>query len=195
MEKCASCKKYGNCSILIELGETEKRLLLGVEIKQCGHYQSNNPPFHRGHWRYEMLDNKTNKELIDAWDRGESVWSIEMGGLGPGYEQCIQICIFELVRDMQDKPLPTEETWRDWGRETITRLDKDLGFSGAQVGVAKSIAHVILKDGYQATIDKAHIEIPDRLIQVSKNYPRISDAPTPSASLKGGASASVNDTE
>ena len=39
-------------------------------------------------------------EWLRRWDAGEGVWSIEMGGIGPGYEQCIQITAAEILRYM-----------------------------------------------------------------------------------------------
>lgn len=30
-------------------------------------------------------------DLLKRWDAGDPIWSIEMGGLGPSHEQCIQI--------------------------------------------------------------------------------------------------------
>ena len=40
----------------------------------------------------------TAAELVAAWDRGDLVPTIEMGGLGPGYEQAIQVLMIELLR-------------------------------------------------------------------------------------------------
>jgi hypothetical protein len=37
-------------------------------------------------------------ELIEAWDRGETITTLTMGGLGPGYEQAIQIAAVEFAR-------------------------------------------------------------------------------------------------
>ncbi len=115
-------------------------------------------------------------EQLRRWDAGESIWSVEMGGLGPGYEQAIQTLAIEIVRDNLGKPLPTQETWNNWGDSTITRIDYQLpdgkwscgGFSGAQVGAAKGIALRWLRDGPQQAHDSAPA---DRRIQVSKFWP------------------------
>lgn len=114
-------------------------------------------------------DAKTIMDIILEWDAGNTIWSIEMGGLGPGYEQAIQLLFVELVRDMKDTPLPTDETFGEWGNETVTRIDKTCGgFSGAQVDAAKMIAYRMLRDGPQ----KFYQSIPkDRRIQVSKFFP------------------------
>jgi hypothetical protein len=84
----------------------------------------------------------TAHEQVARWDEGRTIWSIEMGGLGPGYEQAIQVLAVEITRDNLDKELPGEENYRDWGDDTVHRIDKQCGgFSGAQVGAAKQIAY------------------------------------------------------
>ena len=45
---------------------------------------------------------KTLRELLSQWDRGEAVWSVSMGGLGPGYDQAIQILVMEILRDFAE---------------------------------------------------------------------------------------------
>ena len=113
-------------------------------------------------------------EVIQQWDRGGTVWTIEMGGIGPGYEQAIQLLFIELLRDHQSKPLPTDDLFSTWGDETVSRIDKDCGgFSGAQVGAAKQIAYRMLRDGPV----KFHSSIPeDRRIQISKFFPHLEPA-------------------
>lgn len=46
------------------------------------------------------------REQLRQWDGGGAIWSIEIGGLGPGYEQAIQVLAIEIVRDEIDKPMP-----------------------------------------------------------------------------------------
>lgn len=60
-------------------------------------------------------------DLIENWDAGQPCWTVEMGGLGPGYEQVIQIAMVELVRDNLGKPLPEPESDEadSWGDETL----------------------------------------------------------------------------
>ncbi len=82
------------------------------------------------------------KEQLRRWDAGESIWSIELGGLGPGYEQAIQVLAIEIVRDYLDKPLPDKEAWSTWADDTVHRVNKHCGgFSGAQVDAAKKLAY------------------------------------------------------
>lgn len=121
------------------------------------------------------------KEQLRRWDAGDSIWTIEMGGLGPGYEQAIQILAIEIVRDYLGKPLPNEGSqWSAFGFDTVQRIDRKLpdgrfscgGFSGAQVGAAKNLAFLWLKEGPQ----KLQQDVPlDRHIQVSKFWPRVAE--------------------
>lgn len=119
----------------------------------------------------------TAADALDRWDEGKTVFTIEMGGLGPGYEQAIQVLVFEIVRDYlgKEQTFPPEDSpeFADFsskfGDETVHRINKKMGgFSGAQVGAAKQIAYRGLVMGWEAMIKS----IPqDRLIQVSKSFP------------------------
>jgi hypothetical protein len=113
---------------------------------------------------------ETCEEALARWDRGEPVFTAEMGGLGPGYEQCIQIMAFEAIRGVIGKELPAEKEplnklFDDAMKESVARLHP----SGAQFGAAKNLAYCVLSRGYR----KALLELPeDRLIQVSRELPR-----------------------
>lgn len=118
---------------------------------------------------------ETVADVVAAWDRGETVWSVEMGGLGPGYEQCIQVLMIELLRDLDGKTLPEtedKEAWRSLGDSVVDQLNETLHFSGAQVGVAKSVAFRILRIGYVLALDEIKRRDPSRLIQISNVWPR-----------------------
>lgn len=121
----------------------------------------------------EALYGRTAKDLLTRWDEGKSVFSLERGGLGPGYEQAIQVLAIELVRDSINAPIPEvpAPSWGDW---TVHRIDKACGgFSGAQVSAAKWLAWKWLTIGPMALIalakEQGHTE---DLIQVSKFWPR-----------------------
>lgn len=119
------------------------------------------PPFHP----------ETAADALARWDSGETVFTIEMGGLGPGYEQAIQMLVFEIIRDNITKPLPEpkSEESKTWGDATVTRCDDQAGgYSGAMVGAVKHLAYRALRDGWEKTLNSAPI---DRYIQVSKNWP------------------------
>ena len=121
-------------------------------------------------------------EQLRRWDAGETIWTLEMGGLGPGYEQAIQILAIEILRDNVGKPLPvTKEEQRTWGDATISRIDYQLpdgsyscgGYSGAQVGAAKNLAYHWISEGPAAVLEKAG---DDRRIQCSKFFPKAPEA-------------------
>jgi len=113
---------------------------------------------------------------VATWDSGGTIWSIEMGGLGPAYEQAIQILAIEIIRDEMANPLPVLPYGR-WGYATVSRIDAPDpvtgkcacgGFSGAQVSAAQLIAYRFLSFG-AVGFDKF---IPkDRRIQVNRFYP------------------------
>lgn len=125
--------------------------------------------------------------LVKAWDDGEIIWSIEMGGLGPGYEQAIQITAMEILRYMLAHPPDWEKIDADpedapYGSRAWDvyrdEMDKslfgegnpceELGLSGAQFSAACNIAVVFLRNGYQEGLAKAP---DDRRIQVSRSFP------------------------
>lgn len=129
-----------------------------------------------------MVDIKrsTNEEVLAAWDKGEPVWTIEMGGMGPGYEQCIQIMVFEMLRAMLADPFDWSEErdpkeWRDY----VDKIDKTsavmnavdkLHPSGAQFNAAINLAAIFARNGY---VEGMKMAPDDRHIMVSKNFPSI----------------------
>ena len=118
-------------------------------------------------------------DWLARWDRGETVWSVEMGGFGPGYEQCIQIAAAEILRVLlvngYDAALWVEkEEWKRVRAEIDAAVFavpsvSALGLSGAQFGAAMNLATIIYRRGpREALTDDA---VKDRLIQVSKRFP------------------------
>jgi hypothetical protein len=135
-----------------------------------------------------MLDwrGKTNEEALAAWNNDESVWSVECGGLGPGYEQCIQLMAFEMLRAMVENP---PEDWTAFEAESddatklwkayhdkigsdpkVEHVVKTLRVSGAQFGAAMQIAIIFARHGYSQGLEKAP---KDRLIQVARTFPTL----------------------
>lgn len=118
-------------------------------------------------------------DWLRRWDEGRSVWSVEMGGLGPGYEQCIQITAAEVLRHLLDK----QYDWFKWSNEADWARDRDairaygfanetikkLGISGAQWGAAVNLASMFYRQGPRGVM--ADERIKDRHIQVSKGFP------------------------
>lgn len=118
----------------------------------------------------------TNEELLAAWDAGQPVKLVEMGGLGPGYEMCIQLMGMEWLRFMGEiKPdLDDVELLRakrdEWDAVILKRIEPlglrdNYGPSGAQWGAARNIGMVIHKNGYEKAMSMVET---DRHITVTK---------------------------
>lgn len=125
---------------------------------------------------------QTAKDALARWDDGKTVFTIEMGGIGPGYEQAIQCLVFEIIRGNLDTKLPPESDktalksfWDTFGDADIHRVNDQYGYSGAQVGAAKQIAYRALRDGWEKMLESAP---DDRKIQVSKHFPGMKEATT-----------------
>lgn len=124
---------------------------------------------------------ETAAQLVDAWDRGEIITSIEMGGIGPGYEQAIQLATIEVCRELQGVELPEEEEEKDIAlvnllfREALYRVEGrlNLGLSGAQAAAIINLSYRYLKAGHAATLQSARAQPieQDRFIQVSNTWP------------------------
>lgn len=129
------------------------------------------------------MEHKTAQEMLSAWDAGDLINSIEMGGLGPGYEQAIQIAAVEMAREGMDVPLegPKEGHWAIWDEvcnRALKKNDETLGgLSGAQYGAAKWLAwNWVHRGGPAALLERAKENGEgDRQIMVSKAWPK--DAP------------------
>lgn len=122
------------------------------------------------------------KDCIDwlkRWDAGQLVWSISMGGFGPGYEQALQIACTEILRIMIKKNFDhatwkLEEKWKS-DRKTIEaeadiKLDK-LGLSGAQFGAALQLATKLYMHGPREIMKMDAVK--DRHIQIGKHFPTL----------------------
>lgn len=117
-------------------------------------------------------------EWLKRWDSGRSVWTIEMGGLGPGYEQGIHVLCAEVLRVWIDQKIDaTKWTEADEWKKAHEIADKHcialpaidaLCLSGAQWGAAINIAHHLYKRGPRNVM--ADPEVKDRHIQVSKGF-------------------------
>lgn len=110
-------------------------------------------------------------EALAWWDAGESVFTVEMGGLGPGYEQAIHVTVFEILSRLLTVTLPEDkDKLNDLLDEAAhgANRDKGLRLSGAQAGAAKSLAYQYLIRPWQEVLNEVES---DRRIQVSKNFP------------------------
>jgi len=118
-------------------------------------------------------------DWLKRWDDGRSVWSIEMGGMGPGYEQCIHITAAEILRHLLECQYDVAK-WDDresWERDhkeietagvANTRISA-LGLSGMQWGAAMSLALQFYRRGPRAVMTDESIK--DRHIQVQRTFP------------------------
>lgn len=131
--------------------------------------------------RQREMYGATVEDWLARWDEGRTVWTIEMGGLGPGYEQAIQITVAELVRHMIEAAY-VADAWQDekvWkqDRETIEKAAfanetiSNLGLSGAQYGAALNVATNLYRRGPLAVFTDKRVK--DRMIQASKNFPAV----------------------
>ncbi len=121
----------------------------------------------------------TAAEWLARWDAGELVHTIEMGGLGPGYEQCIHVTAAEILRywlaeKVDHTTWSEQEKWDETRKATskavcaIPAID-DLGLSGAQWGAAVSIASALYMRGpCEVMADPA---VKSRHIMVSNKFP------------------------
>lgn len=117
-------------------------------------------------------------DWLKRWDEGRSVWSIEMGGLGPGYEQVIQITAAEILRwYLANKPEldgKDEEKWklvRDEMDKAVTPIVRPLGLSGAQWGAAVNVATMLYRRGPCGVMNDPRVK--DRKIQVTRTFPNL----------------------
>jgi hypothetical protein len=118
-------------------------------------------------------------EWLKRWDNDDLVWTIDMGGMGPGYEQCIQIMAAEILRHLL-KVGYDKSTWKD---KEVWRRDRDkiegAMFandwvkknmpSGAQLGAAMSLATSLYMRGPIEVMNDP--EIKDRHIQARRVFP------------------------
>lgn len=120
-------------------------------------------------------------DWLKRWDDGRTVWSIEMGGLGPGYEQCIHITAAEILRHMlaanyDPAAWEDKEFWKQ-DREKIEQYGfknpviEKLGLSGAQWGAAVNLACHLYQHGPRKVMNDDRVK--DRRIQVTKNFPAV----------------------
>lgn len=142
--------------------------------------ENSNPSPPKGYYPGKEIE--TVEEWLYAFDSGYPVNSVTMGGIGPGYEQSIQLAVVEFVRG--SKPFigapDDDKTWQEFGLGCELIL-KDinaglLGLTGAQFSAAKYLAFsFIVRGGPSKVIEKFPR---DRKILFSKQWPRVDRKPT-----------------
>lgn len=131
-------------------------------------------PDQKRHEREERYG-KNAADLVRKWDADETIWSITLGGFGPGYEQALVIAAVEFAREGLDVPLEgdLEQFFRaGWEEVCLHALERIkpwfTGLSGAQYGAAKWLAwQWVHGDGPAFVADKKY---DDRTIQVSRRW-------------------------
>lgn len=126
----------------------------------------------------------TVEDMLKQFDAGGTIFTIECGGLGPGYEQALQLAAVEFTRKNHQSPMPLtgddKKDWESWDKKCTEWLFKELdnklgGLSGAQFGAAKWLSwQWSFRGGPKALCDRAEAEgMKDRVIQISNHFPHI----------------------
>ena len=119
-------------------------------------------------------------DWLKRWDEGKSVWSISLGGFGPGYEQAIQITVAEILRHLLERQYDAT-AWTDSEKWKLDRKEIEaagfanpkidaLGLSGAQWGAALHMAVQLYRRGPREIMTDEQVK--DRHIQVGRNFPQ-----------------------
>ena len=113
------------------------------------------------------------QEWLSRWDRGDTVWTVVLGGLGPSYDQCINIAVAEVVRALLVMN-PTRVAGR-LSKDDDARLEgvlmdtlKGIGLSGAQFGAARGFGFQLYAQGPMKAIQ---LYPEDRHTMASKVWP------------------------
>jgi hypothetical protein len=130
------------------------------------------------------MEQETVDDLLAAWDAGGTIWTVEMGGLGPGYEQALQIAAVEFARagKAMTRTDNDEADYKAFGAlcdAALKSFDEQVGgLSGAQYGAAKWLAwRWCFGGGPKRLIEVFRAESAkrgeksDRVIQCSRTYP------------------------
>lgn len=125
----------------------------------------------------------TLEEALELWGDGQPVWTMTMGGLGPGYEQALQVVAWEAARRWKDADeLDHDEEWPDEGpfsREAMDDVIDELGvggvggLSGAQARAARWLAYRMVVEDYGPLMARVAERDKDRLTQVSRRFPSV----------------------
>lgn len=120
-------------------------------------------------------------DALKLWDDGELLWSLEMGGLGPAYEQAIQVGIIELCRRIYPLPVMEDDKLDEYLEEHIHQVIKDSngglqGLSGAQAQAIKSLAYHYCSRGWRTVLLDYRESDRERLTMISNQWPRMRQA-------------------
>lgn len=101
----------------------------------------------------------SNVEVVKRWKAGKAVFSIELGGLGPGYEQAIQEMLFDVFSHLTEEKIPFAslvdgKKFSDAYGKICDVVAEGKGLSGAQYGAAKGVAYQFHRYGYKEMMEK-----------------------------------------
>jgi hypothetical protein len=113
------------------------------------------------------------EELIEAWDKDEIITSIEMGGLGPGYEQAIQTVAVEFARATKDVDPGDRGAFQRACHRVLETLDNDLrGITLGMFAAAEWLARKWRTVGPEGLIEEAKKDgKEDRIVLVRRVFP------------------------
>lgn len=112
-------------------------------------------------------------QWISDYDNGQIMQSVDMGGMGAGYEKAIQSCAVEIMRNLAGKEVPEEiEEFREIlggsVNEAVAKLNKEFGFSGAQAGAAQNLAAIFWRKSPEGGIKSMQDIDPSRVMKIKK---------------------------
>lgn len=118
------------------------------------------------------------QQVAKDWIQKRNVWSVELGGLGPGYEQAIQCLLFEGMAlwpkgKLVPKPKGDEIPQEVEDHFAYVHKDLKLHLSGAQFYAARDTAYSFMTRGYAKVMNSIQSTDKDRLIQVNREFPRL----------------------
>lgn len=109
-------------------------------------------------------------QVVVLWQTGAIVASIELGGIGPAYEQAIQNFLFKILSylvEFKISPagLSDKENYSKTYNEICEKLSSEEDLSGAMFCAAKNLAYQFYVKSYRVVM----AECPqDRIIQVMR---------------------------
>ena len=174
-----------DCPVKTEVGQIARHYGRGIGSSVRGLYINGEKVWYRTEGEQKEYSEIQSygadaQDWLNRWDAGQGVWSIEMGGIGPGYEQCIHVTCAEILRWMlEHKPdaakWSEEAVWKS-DREKIEQYGfkneaiKELALSGAQWGAALNLAAMFYNKGPREVMRDDRVK--DRHIQVQKFFPK-----------------------
>lgn len=170
-------------SVVIKPGDTVRMYGKGVGYAVRGLVIGDKVIYYRSEAAEEVYQKEqrfgaTAADWLERWKSGKTVWSVEMGGFGPGYEQCIQITAAKILEHLletkpdMERAVNDDAYWKDVSKgivEAIKPVDEKLGLIGAQFGAAQNLAMTLYRRGPIEALSDPKVK--DRLIQVSKTFP------------------------